>query len=91
MNTDYGKNLRKLFSNGFVKRILDFGSLPVFSNAETYPAIFIITKFKNTQMEYLKLSSLNVPNYNNLIFTKIDYKNFSNNSWNFSIFFDFLQ
>ncbi len=52
MQTDYGKNIREMLSKGYIKSIIDFGSLPVFENVETYPAIFTMTKELNSTVEY---------------------------------------
>lgn len=43
-STDYGQLLRGRVSAGLMHEIVSFGSLPVFENVETYPAIFIISK-----------------------------------------------
>jgi type I restriction-modification system DNA methylase subunit len=43
LSTDYGKNMRKLMSDGHMREIVHFGTLPVFRQANTYPAIFIST------------------------------------------------
>ena len=57
MKTDYGKNLRSILSNGKVVRIVNFGSLPVFTNASTYPAIYIISPENEYKMLYSKIES----------------------------------
>jgi len=43
LTTDYGKNMRSMLSDGRLHKIVDFGSLPVFQKADTYPAIFILS------------------------------------------------
>jgi hypothetical protein len=42
MAAEYGKNIRKELAKGFLHLIVDFGSLPVFANASTYPAILVL-------------------------------------------------
>ncbi len=39
--TDYGLKIRRLLGAGRLHEVLDFGSLRVFQDAETYPAIYI--------------------------------------------------
>ena len=39
---DYGKNLRKTLSDGRLHQLVDFGSLPVFAEASTYPSILVL-------------------------------------------------
>jgi hypothetical protein len=43
MAAEYGKNIRKELAKGFLHLIVDFGSLPVFANASTYPAILVLS------------------------------------------------
>ena len=45
MRSDYGKNLREyLLSNCRIEQIIDFGELPVFNDASTFPCIFVLNK-----------------------------------------------
>lgn len=43
----YGKNLRSYISNFKLIRLIDFGELPVFSDASTFPLIFLVQNSKN--------------------------------------------
>jgi len=43
LSADYGQNLRRMLARGKLHQIVDFGSLPVFQNASTYPAIFLLS------------------------------------------------
>ena len=43
LTADYGQNLRRMLSGGRLHEIVDFGSLPVFANASTYPAILVLS------------------------------------------------
>lgn len=64
LSTDYGRNLRAAFSEGKVYEIVNFGALPVFEGADTYPAIFILG-INNAPGVYVKhidnTSRLNLP------------------------------
>ena len=57
MKTDYGKNLRSILSTGKVVKIVNFGSFPVFTNASTYPAIYILSPENEYKMEYSIIES----------------------------------
>ncbi len=46
MRAGYGKGLRKFVSNFTIRQIIDFGDLPVFDEATTYPCILHILKDK---------------------------------------------
>ncbi|MBO0360098.1 Eco57I restriction-modification methylase domain-containing protein [Hymenobacter sp. BT186] len=63
MQTDYGKNIRRLLSTGFLRRITDFGSLPVFEDADAYPAIFVISNSINNSFEYKQIKNKENLNY----------------------------
>ena len=43
LSAEYGKNLRKMLSDGRLHQIVDFGSLPVFADARTYPAVLVLS------------------------------------------------
>jgi len=54
LKAKYGKNLRSFLSkNTKLLQIIDFGELPVFENASTFPAIFLIQKNKIQQQQFL--------------------------------------
>ncbi|HRJ75032.1 MAG TPA: N-6 DNA methylase, partial [Anaerolineales bacterium] len=57
LTTDYGKNLRAMLSDGKLSAIVDFGSLPVFESAQTYPAIFILSLNTTNRLEYKKIET----------------------------------
>lgn len=74
LSTEYGRKARGLLAQKKTyKKIIDFGSLPVFKNALTYVSIFIGTKSQNINMLYTKIKNLpfNVPDGFYLISTKI--------------------
>ena len=66
MRANYGKPLRKWLKDQYIKEIIDFGDLPVFEKATTYPCIIRIKKgkpsasFHATNMTTLDFESLQV-------------------------------
>jgi type I restriction-modification system DNA methylase subunit len=89
MQTDYGKNLRELLSEGWLYSILDFGSLPVFESADTYPAIFTIDKKNKGFVRYAKVPTkedLVSDKLNAMTFQSFDCKDFSAAAWQFNAF-----
>ena len=89
MQTDYGKNIRKFLSQGYLAEILDFGSLPVFSEADTYPAIFSIKKLKSNNFIYKFVHSVDEFSVKNLseIQGKICcFSDYNERAWQFSGF-----
>ena len=62
MQTNYGKNIRGIISNGLIN-IVDFGALPVFLDASTYPAIFNFSRKKQNKFIYKLISKTSDLNY----------------------------
>ncbi len=64
MRAGYGENLRKWIKNQSVTEIIDFGDLPVFENATTYPMILRMEKaapkkeFRAVNIKSLEFDSL---------------------------------
>lgn len=58
MATEYGRKMRKYLSTGFLHNIIDFGSLPVFKSADTYPAIFILSRRKTKELNLVSISNV---------------------------------
>jgi hypothetical protein len=64
MRANYGKPLRRWLKEQHIEEIIDFGDLPVFENATTYPCILRLTKdtaqasFNVTQVKTLSYTSL---------------------------------
>lgn len=52
MRAGYGKNLRNWISQYSINSIVDFGDLPVFEEATTYPCIWHISKTTNEQKSF---------------------------------------
>lgn len=62
MRTGYGKALRDYLKGIEIRTIIDFGDLPVFEEAITYPCILNITKEPSTgKLLVLTIPSLNFP------------------------------
>ena len=58
LSAGYGKNLRGMLRDGRLHRIVDFGSLPVFSTASTYPAIFHLSPTAAAALEMKRIGSI---------------------------------
>jgi len=61
MRANYGSNLRKFLANkSKLLQIIDFGELPVFQNASTFPSIFITQKVivQSQNFTYAPIKSL---------------------------------
>jgi len=89
MQTDYGKNIRQFLSDGKLDKILDFGSLPVFEDADTYPAIFSLSKTKGNSISYARVKSkddLTIEKLRICQFRDYECNSFSSKAWQFSDF-----
>nr|WP_320161698.1 N-6 DNA methylase [uncultured Methanoregula sp.] len=54
MRSNYGKNLRTfLSSKSKINQIIDFGELPVFQNAATFPAIFLTQNLSPKEQNFV--------------------------------------
>lgn len=59
IQSNYGANLRKLISqNNFLKEFLDFGELPVFKEASTFPSILLLQKKGCDQFSFYQFSDI---------------------------------
>jgi len=64
MRANYGEPLRKFLQDYAIQEIIDFGDLPVFEHASTYPCILLIskdgadTRFDGVNVDDLSFSSL---------------------------------
>jgi hypothetical protein len=62
MRAGYGKNIRQYLLNHHILKIIDFGDLPVFEEATTYPCIIqVIKEDKNQYLEAVAINTLNFP------------------------------
>ncbi len=81
MRANYGEPLRKWFKKQQIKEIIDFGDLPVFQGATTYPAIIIAAPAN----EYSKNKTIEVTNIKTLDFSSLQdyvFKNKTNSNKN---------
>jgi predicted type IV restriction endonuclease len=76
MRANYGEPLRKWFKKQDIKEIIDFGDLPVFQGATTYPAIIIAAPASS----YRKNETIEVTNVKTLDFRSLQDYVFKNNS-----------
>ncbi|MEN6443070.1 MAG: DNA methyltransferase [Methanoregula sp.] len=89
MRANYGMNLRHFLSNSIkILQIIDFGELPVFQNAATFPAIFITqnTVIKEQSFEYAPIKTLNFNSLDNEIRNTrllLDSKSLTGYNWIF--------
>ncbi|MEO6833846.1 MAG: Eco57I restriction-modification methylase domain-containing protein, partial [Chitinophagaceae bacterium] len=70
MRANYGKSLRHYLRSHNLERIIDFGELPVFENAATFPAIFSLTKKPPTNaVSFAQVKSLDFESLETLLTT----------------------
>jgi len=89
MTTDYGSGIRSILSTGLMKHILDFGSLPVFVNADTYPAILICQRRRTTAFSYGLVPNrecLNIQSLASIILKQVSFAQLGAGAWNLSGF-----
>ncbi len=57
IRASYGKPIReKILSSGILRKIIDFGELPVFEQAATFPAIIIFTKESDARQQLVEVT-----------------------------------
>jgi type I restriction-modification system DNA methylase subunit len=66
MTAEYGRSLRRLLLEKRIEKFVDFGSLPVFEDAITYPAIVIFSNNTPEPFEYYKITKLDSSIIDNL-------------------------
>jgi hypothetical protein len=85
MRANYGEAFRNWLKKQKILRIIDFGDLPVFQDATTYPCILLISKqnaddqFQATQVSSLDFSSLD--DYVNKNQYAVNQKSISSKGW----------
>jgi len=85
IRSNYGSGLREFLSNVQVNQIIDFGELPVFEDAATFPSIVIIKKkTEKVSPQFLKIESLQFLDLENLLQTRsilLSENAFDNDNW----------
>ncbi|HRN91206.1 MAG TPA: DUF559 domain-containing protein [Ferruginibacter sp.] len=89
IRASYGKKLRAFLLNRNIKSIIDFGDLPVFEEATTYPCIVeLINSVPNSSFHFTSIQSLNLPDGLKTFVdhNKIEIRNhtLSDKGWNLS-------
>jgi hypothetical protein len=86
MRTSYGKQLRNYLAQRKVKKIIDFGDLPVFKNTSTYPCII---KIQNSmEPGIVKAANIDTLSFNNFesyiknMFFVLNPDSLSDSNWN---------
>lgn len=81
--TEYGRMIREvLLENYEIKKMVDFGDLPIFEDALTYVSIFILKKGNKRDFEYLRIKSLDEINkLESLKGVNIKVSSLNNNGW----------
>ncbi|NVK82849.1 MAG: Eco57I restriction-modification methylase domain-containing protein [Cytophagia bacterium] len=85
--TDYGMEIRRLLSEGLLHKYIDFGSLPVFEEADTYPAIFCFGNSDVNELFYSvveRREDLNYEFLNSMDFAEKSFNLLSHEGWNFA-------
>ena len=81
---DYGKNLRKTLSDGRLHQLVDFGSLPVFAEASTYPSILVLCPTPAPQLtlkRVIKKEQLNLEGILNASMQTIPLSSLNEQPW----------
>lgn len=90
MSTEYGRGLRGLLSEGRIVELIDFGSLSVFEKANTYPAIFILSRtpsFKTFVLKKIRREdSLSLIGLEESVATTVVINSLNVDSWNLGAF-----
>jgi predicted type IV restriction endonuclease len=89
MTTDYGSGVRELLAAGHLQLLLDFDSLPVFVNADTYPAILICSRKKASSFNYGRVGTrgnLSDVGLRSIPLQCIPFDNLDSRAWNLSGF-----
>jgi len=85
MRANYGKPLRKYLLTKQIEEIIDFGDLPVFTTATTYPCIIRVSQEKAYREFYaLKVDALDFPSLDDYVkehWHPIDSKSLNEDGW----------
>ena len=86
MRAGYGESLRKWFKKHNIINIIDFGDLPVFESATTYPCILVVKKNdeKNSDINITLVQDLSFANLNTYVvenYFKIKLSELEDSGW----------
>lgn len=84
MSVDYGKKIRAELAKGLLHQLVDFGSLPVFENASTYPAILVLSPTPAKELAAKKITTkenLNSEGLESTTSSKIALSTLSSSPW----------
>lgn len=84
LTTDYGRKLRETLSDGRLREIVDFGSLPVFAQASTYPAVFVLSPSSADTVELRRVhdrDQLNLHSLREIEPTILETKTLGSSPW----------
>lgn len=87
LSTNYGANMRRMLRDGRLLEIVDFGSLPVFQSASTYPANFILSPTRAVMLKHKRINSpgqLNLTDIEAVESTDFPVERLPDGPWNFS-------
>jgi len=84
LTTEYGQEMRSFLLDAYnLVECIDFGDLPIFSEALTYVSIFTLKNSKNSKFTYYHIDNINDAISNLLNNPQvIELKNLSNDNWN---------
>ena len=87
MRANYGEPLRKWLKEQSIYQIIDFGDLPVFQSATTYPLILIAGKSNkaNTHFDFVNVNTLEFSNLGSYLqdrFTRAGKDSLTAEGWN---------
>ncbi|WP_078127634.1 Eco57I restriction-modification methylase domain-containing protein [Leptospira alexanderi] len=87
MRANYGEALRKFLKSKRIFEIIDFGDLPVFKSATTYPCIIKLNNDKPQNIKVVQVKDLNFGSLQELVKKeayKVDWKSLDDKGWSLS-------
>ena len=87
MRANYGEALRKFLKTKRIFEIVDFGDLPVFKNATTYPCIIKANNNKPQNIQTVQIKDLNFPSLIDLVKKdayQVDVNSLDDKGWSLS-------
>jgi len=85
LSTDYGRNLRAKLGEGLLHSLVDFGSLPVFEKADTYPAIVVLSRSRAESMALTRVTErtqLSLDGIEAVSSRQVPFTSLGSRSWN---------